>query len=125
MAITLASLTLPDDLIWTDEFAFDAVAQSQTRTEGGALIIEETALIAGRPITLAGGADAAWITRAQLIALRALADAPSTPRVLTLHDGRTFSVMFARPAIEADPIIAFNAPIPGDFYAVILNLFTV
>lgn len=125
MAITLATLTLPEDLLWQDEFLHDAVAQNTTRTEGGALIVEESAITAGRPITLVGGADAGWMTRSDLIALRALADAAATTRLLTLNDGRTFNVMFARPAIEAEPIIAFNFPVAADFYAVTLKLFTV
>lgn len=122
----LGAITLPDDLLWQDEFAHDPVAQSLTRTEGGALIVEETALAAGRPITLVGGQDAGWITRAQLVALRALADTANTEHLLTLNDGRTFDVVFARPgAIEAEPIVPFNLPLTGDFYALSLKLITV
>lgn len=125
MAIQLGGIELPEDLVWEDEFLFDPVAQNQTRTEGGALIVEETALTAGRPITLVGGANAGWITRAQLIALRALADEADEVHTLTLNDSREFTVMFARPAIEATPIVPFNVPAAGDFYALTLKLFTV
>lgn len=122
----IATLTLPEDLVWQDEFVHDPVAQQQTRTEGGVLIVEETATTAGRPITLVGGPDAGWITRATLIALRALADSANTTHTLTLNDGRTFEVMFVRPgAIAVEPIVPFNNPLSGDFYALTLKLFTV
>ena len=120
--ITIDALTLPDDLLWADEFAFEEVAQEQTRTEGGALIVEETALTGGRPITLRGASDAGWFTRTQLLALQALAANANTAHTLTLHDSRSFQVQFARPAIEAEPIVNYSDPAGGDFYAVTLKL---
>lgn len=118
-------LVLPTDLIWTDEFGHDAVAQALTRTEGGALIVEETALIAGQPITLTGGRDAGWITREDLIALRALADDPLATYTLELNDAREFTVMFRRPALQAEPVIPYSAPDDADAYAITINLITV
>ena len=114
--ILIDALELPKDLVWADEFDFDAVAQEQTRTEGGQIIVEETALTAGQPITLRGSERTTWMTRTDLIALRALANAANTTYTLTLHDGRTFDVVFAKPAIESNPLIDYSHPLPDDQY---------
>ncbi|MDT0496530.1 hypothetical protein RM530_04010 [Algiphilus sp. W345] len=122
MAITLASIALPDDLVWTDEFVHEPVGQALQRTLGGAQIIEETALIAGRPITL--GTDNQWITRSTLLTLRALADTAGQIHTLDLR-GDEYDVVFRRPAISARPVIEFADPTVDDFYAVQINLITV
>lgn len=119
-------LSLPAELLWTDEFGFDAVAQALTRTEGGALIVEETALVAGRLITLTGSRNATWISRADLIELRALADDPLASYTLTLNDAREFTVMFRRPAIAAEQLAPFQQPVDTDWYVLLgINLITV
>lgn len=124
--ITLDGVELPEDLLWQDEFAYDAVAQSLTRFEGGGLLVEETALQAGRPITLAGDVQSGWILRTALLAVGSLAAAANTTYELVLNDGRTFNVIFARPKpISAEPIIPYSTPASGDFYAVTIRLLTV
>lgn len=123
MAITLGGIELPDDLVWIDEFDWDPVAQATVRTLGGINVIEESALIAGRPITL--GAPGQWITRATLLLLRALAATPATTHVLDLH-GTEHSVAFRRPTpIKAKPVVEFASPQDTDFYEVQINLMTV
>ena len=96
MAITLEGIVLPDDIQWTDELVSHSVGQVQTPTLTGALIIEESAQAAGRPITLASG-NGAWVTRATALALIELAATPrpdGTPMTLTWGDGRTFDCVF-------------------------------
>ncbi|MCK7579311.1 MAG: hypothetical protein MZV65_28645 [Chromatiales bacterium] len=115
MAITLsttgAPFVLPQGLRWTDEYAWTSVAQSIDYGLTGALLIQEGTRIGGRPLTLTGGKNWAWITRAQLDTLRALLESVSA-RTLTLHDGRRFSVI---PSRESDgPLSVTPVPIVRD-----------
>ena len=94
MAITLDSITLPDGLRWTDEYAWvdDTVTANYSVT--GALIVQRSTKQAGRPITLTGGISFAWVTKVQLDVLKiALNTYPDAGLTLTLHDGRSFTVI--------------------------------
>lgn len=122
MAVTLAGITLPDDLVWIDEMDWEPVAQATQRTLGGVNVREESELVEGRPITL--GADQQWISRTTLLALRSLAAAAGATHALNLR-GAEYTVAFRRPAINATPVIPFSNPEAGDFYAVQINLITV
>lgn len=99
MAIVLDTVTLPQGLIWEDEFAWSSLAQSAEYSLTGALIVERATRQAGRPITLVGGQNFTWITRVDLLALQALLATDAT-MTLTLHDARTFSVIIA----DAEPL---------------------
>lgn len=114
MSITLGALALPDGLRWSDEFAWEAQAQSTDYGLTGALLIQIATKQAGRPITLLGGSQWAWMRRADLIALRTLIDQATVPLTLTLHDGRTFQVLpdRAQTALDAEalPIVGDSGP---------------
>lgn len=128
--LTLAGIPLPD-LHWVDEFDWTPVAQAQARTESGLLVIEETALTAGRPITLQGAEDYAWATRAQVKTLYALQQsANASAMTLTVPDGRSFSVVWLRdgntPPMTARPVMGpLAAPDDTDNYSLTLRLLTV
>lgn len=92
MALTLGALTLPQGLRWADEFDWSPLAQATSYSLTGALIVEQATKQAGRPITLVGGKDFAWLTRSEVAALKALLDA-GAEMTLTLHDARTFTVL--------------------------------
>ena len=109
MAITLGALTLPQGLRWADEFAWSPVSQSTEYSLTGALLVEQAEKQAGRPITLIGGKDFAWLTRAQLVDLKALLDTRAE-MVLTLHDGRSFTVLPA----NADHLAVNPLPVVRD-----------
>lgn len=109
MSITLDSFALPDGLVWTDEFAWSPRVQKTDYSLTGALIVQEAVKQAGRPITLTGGKNFAWLTRTEVIALRALLDAGTT-MTLTLHDNRTFSVI----AAGDSPLAASPLPVVLD-----------
>jgi hypothetical protein len=123
--ITLDAITLPEDLIWVDEFAWTPVQQTESFTLTGALILETGLKQAGRPITLVGGDSAAWIDRATLKALHTkLADAATM--TLTLNDGRTFAVVFkGDQPVTAEPIVDYSTPDDGDWYSLTLKLMQV
>jgi hypothetical protein len=115
VAITLSTtgdlFVLPQGLRWTDEFGWSAVAQSTEYGLTGALLIQEAARTSGRPLTLTGGKNWAWITRDDLDTLRALLESTDA-RTLTLHDERRFSVT---PKRDGDgPLSASPVPIVRD-----------
>ncbi|QNM94898.1 hypothetical protein [Chitinimonas koreensis] len=121
---TLDSLTLPD-LVWLDEHDWRPVAQTETRSLSGALIVETGTMTGGRPITLAGADNYALTTRSVVDQLRAMAAEPGRVLHLTLADGRAFDVLFAADGIQARPLrlrVAYQATDP---YSLTLNFRTV
>lgn len=94
------TLTLPGNLLWVDELAWDARLQTTAHSLTGAVIVEEWAMVGGRPITYQGGLNWVRLSRADLQALLALG-ATSTPLTLTHHDARTFRVLPRREAGQA------------------------
>ena len=123
---TLATVALPADMIWVDEFNWSPVQRAQEYSIGGALIIDVAERLAGRPITLKGEADAGWMHRTALLALYALAADPAVAsRTLTLGDGRIFTVAFDDDPIEAEPVIDYSITGGDDWYVVTLKLIEV
>lgn len=114
--ISLDALQLPDDLIWTDRYRWSPVSQQKTLTLAGSMIVQEAAQTAGRPITLAGTANSAWISKTNLDSLQAMAEAPEAVYTLTLHDGSTRAVMFTGDRLVADPVADYSLPDDGDYY---------
>ena len=124
---TGVALPLPDDLLWADEHAWSPAVASTSYLITGALLIQSARRQAGRPITLVGAPDMAWVTRAaveQLRAWAALAVSEATGRFeLSFTDGRGFTVAFRHQdaAIEAEPVMGFPARASTDFYRLTLR----
>ena len=131
MATTLTysgtTVVLPNDLIWADEYAWRQVDQRTTYTITGALIVEASARQSGRPITLRGGPDYAWVTRATLEALRAWAAVPARQFTLVLRGEAPRTVAFdhAAGAIEAAQVCESSDVDSGDFYSLTLRFIEV
>lgn len=121
------ALLLPDDLLWTDEHSWSPTVASSSYLITGALLIQSATRLAGRPITLVGAPDMAWVTRATVEQLRlwaALALTDSTGRfLLSLADGRAFTVAFrhTETVIDAEPVLGFPARADTDFYRLTLR----
>lgn len=112
MALTLGALTLPQGLRWADEFDWSPLAQATSYSLTGALIVEQATKQAGRPITLVGGREFAWLTRTEVAALKTLLEA-GEEMTLTLHDNRTFTVLPAGDeplTVTALPIVKDSGP---------------
>ncbi|AUB81454.1 hypothetical protein [Candidatus Thiodictyon syntrophicum] len=96
MALTLAStatsLTLPGNLLWADELAWEPRQQAVTWALDGVVWVFDGPARTGRPITYRGGADWVRLSRTDLLALLALG-ALGTALTLNHHDGRTFRVL--------------------------------
>lgn len=122
MAITLtngaASMALPPDLIWTNEFQWTPIVQASERSITGALILDTGVKTGGRPIVLQGAENTAWLLRAEA---RALLDAwvslPGQVFTLTLN-GRALQVVFDHEAgpLELKPVVDYSDPIDNDYY---------
>ena len=124
---TEVDLVLPDDLLWSDEHNWSPTVASTSYLITGALLIQSATRQAGRPITLVGAPDMAWVTRATVEQLRAWAAAPvgsATGRFeLTFQDGRTFTVVFrhAEAPIEAEPVLGIPAQDDAALYRLTLR----
>lgn len=103
--ITLDTLALPPDLQWVDELSWVPLGMTATVSLTGAEIVQSGTLQAGRPVTLQGGTDFAWVNYATVTALLALAATGNT-YTLTLPDARTFTVRFRAEdtPVEAAPV---------------------
>lgn len=100
------SATLPDDLEWVDELEYEPVSQDIKPLIGGGMVVQESNLLAGRPITLVGGVGV-WSPKSELLKVKALQSIPDVSMTLTLPDARVFSVMFRRnepPTLNARPV---------------------
>ncbi len=123
-----ATLTLPDDLLWSDEHSWSPVVSSVSYLITGSLLVQSATRQAGRAITLVGAADMAWVTRSVVNVLRDWAalplDAVGGRFELTLTDARIFTVAFrhADGAIEAEPVTGFPARSDFEFYRITLKL---
>jgi hypothetical protein len=121
------ALLLPDDLLWTDEHAWSPAVASTSYLITGALLIQSALRQAGRPITLVGAPDMAWVTRATVEQLRAWAAIPVSAAsgrfALTFADGRAFTVAFRHgdTPIESEPVLGIPARSGGDFYRLTLR----
>ncbi|WP_252177189.1 hypothetical protein [Endozoicomonas sp. 4G] len=126
--MTLDSITLPDDLLWINEFDWNPVAQSQDRTLTGGLLIQEQSKKLGRPIELSGGLDAGWVNRSTVVELQSLSELANKRMILKLPDGRQFTVIFDRThgsPIEAKQVLPFAYPDDNHFYQLTLRLLVV
>jgi len=109
------TITLPDDMLWPDEFKWTPVTQQWDVSLGGSQIIEISTQSFGRPITLKGDPDGPWLSATEMDALRAAEITQGdTPMTLTLPDGRTFSVIFfgtgGTPGVDGDQVL-LRAPL--------------
>ena len=124
---TGVALPLPDDLLWSDEHAWSPAVANASYLITGSLLIQSATRKSGRPITLVGAPDMAWVTRAAVEQLRAWAAIPvggSTGRFeLTFTDGRVFTVAFRHQevAIDAEPVLGIPARSGNDFYRLTLR----
>ena len=134
--IILDGITLRDDMLWTDEFTAWKVGQAIKPSLTGARIVHESALQAGRPITLESqNAGNDYVGVVSLDVLRALQASEEVPGntfdlVMPAHNSgtRTFTVAWRRSdgaAIEARPVKHITPQFDGDYYAVTLRLMTV
>jgi hypothetical protein len=95
LASGLSTLTLPEGLLWEDEYQWNPVTQAVGYSITGALLVQEAEKLAGRPVTLAGGETWAWLSRVEVATLLALGDGATalSPLTLTFPDGRQMQAL--------------------------------
>lgn len=121
------TLTLPDDLDWVDEFTWQPVEQSAEYALTGALVVESAAKQSGRPITLEGADDRAWMTRATLAQLQAWEQQAGLVLQLTVR-GVQRDVMFRHQDKGIDnvaQILFYSDPQAGTWYRCTLRFMEV
>lgn len=109
MSITLGGIPLPEDLLWDDELGWCPVSETVNVSLGGSVIIQASAQVAGRPVTLSGGSEYAYIDRAAWLQVQAMAADPAWSGVLDYH-GREITVRFRHGdgAIAATPVVDYS-----------------
>lgn len=124
-ANTPVVLTLPPDLIWSNEFAWRPIEQTSQHTTTGALVVDQWTRQTGRAIELRGDAQSGWIARSALRTLHAWSAAPGVTFSLSIN-GSAYSVIFdhAAGALKAEPVVAFADPIDADWYIPTLYFLT-
>ncbi len=122
-----SQLLLPDDLLWVDEHAWTPAVASTSYLITGALLIQSATRQAGRPITLVGASDMAWVTRAVVKRLHEWASSPGKTFELLLQDARRFTVAFRHGdgALEAEAVMGFSALRDAEYYRVTVRLMEV
>ena len=124
----LDTITLPDDLLWINEFEWNPVEQTTERSLTGALLVQEGQLLHGRPIVLSGSGEAGWVSRLTVKNLFALSKAANKTMTLTLPDSRQFSVIFDRSngsPVEAKQVLPFAYPGENDQYFITIRFLIV
>jgi hypothetical protein len=128
MAVTLTYgvtvVTLPDDLLWLDEFDWRAVEGKWSHSIAGALLFDRGAKLDGRPMTLGGnGDDECWTTRDVVETLFAWSALPAAQFTLS-YRSVSHNVVFdpSQQPIEAKPVVDFHSYDSTDFYTVKLRL---
>ena len=122
MNITLDGITLPGDLVWEDRFSWSKQRHRETRGLTGSVIIEKTAVTGGRHISLKGGVNYAWMSKALMDQLKAKETA--TPADMILHiDGTDYTVRWRQDPVgmNATPTV----PNSSKFNNVSLNFIEV
>jgi hypothetical protein len=119
--MTLNEITLPDDLIWIDEFDDpNMVGQSETISLGGQVIVQTQARVSGRPITLQGSEKFGWVRRDTLLQIQVLAADPEAALALVMRGGAARPVVFRAPRLKAVPLYEHADPDGNHPYIVTL-----
>ena len=105
--ISLAGITLPDDMVIENLFSWQPLSGSVKRTMGGRVCIYHSVLSEGRPINLVATRESGWIRRSTYDQLYQLT---LSPQVMALvYDARSYSVVFR---FGDEPVLDFNLLIP-------------
>lgn len=128
MSITLSdgttTLSLNEDLYWSDEFDWHPVEQNKIRTITGALIVSVSQRLKGRTITLEPEDDKSGaMKRTEVEQLKAWAAVAGQELTLVLR-GVSYNVLIRHEdgGITARPWIHYSDTDPDDFYFCVVRL---
>lgn len=123
-------LTLSDELLWTDEYAWVPPQATKVYSLSGALLIQTGTRKAGRPISLEYTNESmGWMPRSTVITLTEWASLPDRVFKLTFTRGlsRFFYVRFDHDkVIDAKPVLGHvGKNLPGDQMLIKVNFYEV
>ncbi len=126
MTITLDAITLPEDLVWSNEYNWSPVVQTAKKSVTGAIIVQEAIQQKGRSIILSGAQNSAWVDRATLDALQVKSNTVDLAMAL-VHNGNSYTVMFDRSSnsdtgISVTEIYPVANPTSDHVYQITLKL---
>ena len=128
MAATLGGVHIPSSIVWSDRYQYSPVAQSAVRTLGGKMVVYNSGLYYGRPITLNSLEDQGCVFLPIVEQLQALSNIPGAIYDLDIGN-ESYKVMFRHddpPAFEAAPaVIERSVPTDTDLFRVTIKLVTV
>ena len=120
------TVTLPADLLWSDEFSWMPVKQSTERSITGSLVIDSQAAVGGRQISLSGSESAAWMPRTTVEVLYGWVAQAGLQMTLTLRGvARTVIFDHERGALDVRPVVEYADPQGDDWYSVSLRFIEV
>lgn len=121
-------IELPKDLQWSDELSWNSVEQNVVYSTTGELLIQEGVKKQGRPITLIGLDNMAWLTREQGLILYNMVQSPGLVLTLTFFNKLNPSeVLFSKsvrfrnyekPALDMRRILHWDQYEAGAWYIV-------
>ncbi|RLB67169.1 MAG: hypothetical protein DRH04_08355 [Deltaproteobacteria bacterium] len=120
MNFTLASLTLPEGLYWSDKYDWTPVKQSVEILLTGTLLIEEAAQLAGREITLIGGRNYCWALQSAIDSIYALTQTAALEMTLDLAADGIYQVMWRRDVtpLTAKQFSIYSEPDDDTLYSI-------
>ena len=106
MAVTLDTIDL-SDLILENEIGVVTIQSEAETSLGGTPIVWEQALIGASIDLISPNTNSGWVSRTDLLAIKALANVPNTTYTL-VYESDTITVRFRNedpPVVEHSPII--------------------
>ena len=119
MTIMLDTIELPDDLAWPDRYSWQSVETSAEFSLTGAALFQSSEKTTGRPITLQSGENRAWLTHAEVAAVKALQAVAGEKYTLSVR-GETFTVTIQ--SVDARPL--FDVADDSDHCAITIKMLT-
>ena len=124
---TLETVPLEDGFLWSDEFSWKVIEQTQAYAMDGSLIIQEGKKKSGRPITLQpADQEMGWVKLRELRTVLEWSKLQGENFKLQFeqpHDSRQFTVKFNHQdgALEATPVKGIPAVSLDDYFNVTLR----
>lgn len=126
-SLSIGGVALNPQMVWSDRYLSQRVAQTAVTTLGGVPVVFSQALVAGESITLVAEPDRGWLTGAQVAAVAELAGQAGAVFELEVN-GVVRQVVFRHheaPAFEARPLLARLNQQPTDYFTATIKLMTI
>jgi len=125
MSITLDSLTLPNELIWIDEYSWHKVRVNEKISLSGVRNVFESKLpsYSGRPITLES--ENSWLIKEDIDTLYSWTEELDKNMIITFHDVSSYTVRFRhsdQPVFEYEQVAVTAYSDANTLYKITIKL---